>query len=127
MSPEQFKHYLVGNPKYDAEHYMIFEKINIFRALDNPSKEQCDDALSDVLSSYVLHCAEEESFMEEKEFPYRAYHIQTHHKLQTQLQRYISMHSEFGKIVKNELYDFSVALAHHIDEDDRQFYDLHKI
>ena len=127
MSPEQFKHYLVGNPKFDSEHYMMFERINIFRALENPSVEEGEQALQDVLIGFIEHVAAEESYMEATDFKFLEYHKTLHSSLSKQLGRYIKTHAMFGKLIKNELYDFSLSLAHHIDEADRQFYDLHKI
>lgn len=126
MSPEQFKHYLVGDPKYDAEHYLMFDRINLFRALQNPSTEESDCAIQDILLAFTSHCAEEEAYMEATEFKYLKYHKEMHADLARKLQHYSRMHSH-GFVVKGELYDFSIALAHHIDEADRQFYDLHKI
>jgi hemerythrin-like metal-binding protein len=126
MSPEQFKHYMMGDPKYDAEHYMLFQTINAYRALDNPTHEQADTALREIFEAFTNHVAEEEAYMEATDFPYLAYHREMHTSLLKQLQHYI-LHQHFhAALVKSELYDFSIAFAHHIDEADRQFYDLHK-
>lgn len=127
MSPEQFKHYLVGDPKFDSDHFMIFERINIFRSLKNPSLDDATQAIQDVMIQWKIHCTEEESYMEAMDFPFLKYHRQMHAALSAQLERYMSIHVIHSALVNHELYDFSIALSHHIDEADRQFYDLHKI
>lgn len=127
MSPEQFSHYLVGNPKFDAEHYLMFQKINQFRNTDEPSTEQGIAALTEILDLFNAHCEDEEQFMEEKGFPYLQYHKQMHNVLRKKLEWYINLAPIRGSVVKHELYDFSIILAHHIDEADLQFYNLHRI
>jgi hemerythrin-like metal-binding protein len=127
MSPEQFIHYLVGNPKFDAEHYVIFEKINIFKAQMNPTAEQGIAETQDILNTFIRHCEDEEAYMERESFPYLEYHKELHQTLKKSLQRFVDAPRPYVSLVKTRLYDFSIALAHHIDEADRQFYDLHKV
>jgi hemerythrin len=127
MSPEQFIHYLVGNPKFDAGHYLIFEKINIFKAQPNSSIDQGLDATRDILTTFVMHCEDEEIYMKEMNFAFLEFHKEIHKSLQNTLQRFINSPRSHVNAAKQLLYDFSLTLAKHIDEDDRQFYDLHKI
>jgi hemerythrin-like metal-binding protein len=122
---EKFRHYVVGIPALDAEHWELLEMmeslIHSFEAKDG----QAVTIAQALYERLIAHGKVEEEVFTKIEYTYAPYHIQEHHNLEKKmagLVEYIMLDPLCNR--KYLVRTLEEILFHHIDHADRQVGDF---
>jgi hemerythrin-like metal-binding protein len=121
MSSESFKHYILGIPDIDKQHWQMFQIIALINDCFDP-QVACHlvDALVD---GWTSHRDIEERYMRLIKYPYVEAHLQDHDKmsaaaLSLKKKIYEDVEIKGGKYYASKIEEM---LRQHIDHNDRQF------
>lgn len=118
MNKEQFKHYVIGIPQLDREHWGLFQLLTkVQEAIVKGNSGVAKKTLDKFFVRLDEHCAHEEEIMRNCNYPYVDQHTASHPEATSQLG------ARRDIIVDNILYlDVGTMidlLSNHIDYSDR--------
>lgn len=127
MYKERFACYKVDIPEFDDHHWEMFCKMGVAMShCQSRDKDRAVAALADLITYSLSHFKDEETFMEQIEYPWLDTHCTYHEKLKEDLQAFLSGIS-VGKCLASDLaLKFEDTFIKHIDEQDMQYAQWYK-
>lgn len=122
MSLERFRHYTVGIPEIDAEHWelctLLNEAAKYARGKDYQSLKELVTTLSKKLKE---HFANEETAMVEKGYPWLKPHREDHQRMISAMDKFLAKTTDVGYTSTFFCADLEDLFVDHIDQQDRQY------
>jgi hemerythrin-like metal-binding protein len=121
MDTNTFKHYVLGIPEIDAQHWRIFESLNsISLAIENDDAAANKSFTHSFANALYYHNQYEGSLMALSGYPHIDRHLSWHFENPNKLFKRAKDRSE-GLTMLYDVQRITNLLAQHIDEEDRQF------
>ena len=92
MNKKNFRHYSIGIPQIDEEHWELVKCVNKIECAINDEEEfKAKKALDTFFIAFEKHCLSEETLMKECEFIYLTAHIAHHTEELRKLKTYVDV------------------------------------
>ena len=126
MTPERFKHYTLGIPELDNDHWELFEILNKLSI----AKKNCNSDYSSILKNkfvklFNLHTNREIELAIKWRFPFTEYHDSSHPTLIDMLYKRTKL-STSECLSELDVSDMINSLCEHIDKYDFQYVPFYK-
>jgi hemerythrin-like metal-binding protein len=120
MTEERFRHYTVGVPKLDEEHWHAFQLMDaMISHLKKGEYDEADFGL-DLLAAFVNeHNKVEDELMERINYPYRKWHLESNNKIIAKA-KHLKELVLAKHVNRHQINDFEDAILNHIDHEDRK-------
>ena len=125
MSPERFKHYVIGLEKFDEEHFSLFELAEA--AVNETEKDKALEALNVFKATWVVHSSSEYRFMHEIGFPFLDLHIEEHNRIAESVEAAYREILDLGVpeySYKSPILPILEDILYHLDHFDLQYADF---
>lgn len=120
MSVERFKHYKLGIPEIDKEHFELFELLNAVEvAIINGDYKSAKEHFDDFFIKLDIHGINEEEMMNLIEYPFMKIHVSQHPESTMQMLKYRNKREDEMKFLT--VTKIESLFADHIDKDDSQY------
>ena len=126
MTRDSFKHYILGIPEMDDQHWELFEILNSieYAVQSGASIENIRVYLDDFFNKLSEHCADEEKLMQSCNYPYYEHHKATHPESSMQLMKKKDLIDDHLPYI--DYNTMLILLRDHIDHADQQYVTFYK-
>ncbi len=122
MSLERFRHYTIGVPEIDAEHWELCALLNeAFKFAKDRDAEALKKLVKELSAKLQEHFENEESAMADKSYPWLAAHIEDHQRMMRAMDRFLRRANDECYSTLYFSSDLEELLMQHIDQQDRQY------
>ena len=122
MNLERFRHYVVGIPEIDAEHWELCILLNeVAEGANKRDPKLLKELVINLSDRLKEHFVNEEKAMEDRDYPWLRPHKEDHQRMLNAIDRFLGRTTDFGYTSTFFCSDLENLLIDHIDHQDRQY------